>query len=154
MELNLFENNQISEKRSHWVKELIKFTADELNISEETEVSIHFVDIDEIHRINREYRDTDRPTDVISFAIEDGENDEFLDQFEDMVERDIGDLFICPEVVENHAKEYEHSFDRELGYTLVHGILHLSGYDHIKPEEEKVMISLQEQVLSGFGLEK
>lgn len=154
MELNLFENDQITEERSQWVQKLIKFTADELNISEETEVSIHFVDIDEIHRINREYRDTDRPTDVISFAIEDGENDEFLDQFEDMVERDIGDLFICPEVVEDHAKEYEHSFDRELGYTLVHGILHLSGYDHIKPEEEKVMIGLQEQVLSGFGLEK
>lgn len=154
MELNLFENNQINEKRATWVQELVAFTAKELNIPEETEVSIHFVDIDEIHRINKEYRDTDRPTDVISFAIEDGEDDNLFGQFDGMIERDIGDLFICPEVVENHAKEYLHSYDRELGYTLVHGILHLSGYDHIDPEDEKIMIGLQEKVLTNFGLEK
>ncbi|MGR3741747.1 rRNA maturation RNase YbeY [Companilactobacillus sp. DQM5] len=153
MELNLFANNQIDGKRIKWVEDLVNFTADELKISDLTEVSIHFVDINEIHRINKEYRNTDRPTDVISFAIED-EEEEFMDQFDDILEHDIGDLFICKEVVDNHAKEYEHSFDRELGYTIVHGILHLSGYDHIKPEEEKEMIGLQEKVLTKFGLEK
>jgi metalloprotein, YbeY/UPF0054 family len=66
----------------------------------------------------------------------------------------LGDLFISVEIVDEHAKEYEHSFDRELGYTIVHGILHLNGYDHIKKEDEKVMIGLQEKILSAYGLEK
>lgn len=154
MELNLFANDQIDDKRVRWVENIVDFTSEELKINELTEVSIHFVDKEEIHRINKEYRDTDRPTDVISFAIEDGEDEEFMEQFEEIEEHDIGDLFICKEVVADHAKEYEHSFDRELGYTIVHGILHLSGYDHIKPEDEKVMIGLQEKVLTKFGLEK
>lgn len=154
MELNLFTNNQIDDERIKWVENIVDFASKELKIDDLTEVSIHFVDKDEIHRINKEYRDTDRPTDVISFAIEDGDEEDFMEQFNEIEDHDIGDLFICKEVVEAHANEYGHSFDRELGYTIVHGILHLSGYDHIKPEDEKVMIGLQEKVLTKFGLEK
>jgi len=79
---------------------------------------------------------------------------ECIGQFNQLLSIDLGDLFISVEIVDEHAKEYEHSFDRELGYTIVHGILHLNGYDHIKKEDEKVMIGLQEKILSAYGLEK
>ncbi|EFO71241.1 translation metalloprotein YbeY [Lactobacillus iners LactinV 01V1-a] len=69
----------------------------------------------------------------------------------DFVE-DIGDLFICPEVVEKHATEYETGFYREFGYTLVHGYLHLNGYDHIKDDEAEVMFGIQSKVLEEYGL--
>lgn len=153
MELNLYTNDQIDQERADWVKKIVQFTIDELNLTKEIELSIHFVDIAEIHSINKKYRDTDRPTDVISFAIEDGDETVF-EQFEDIVEEDVGDLFICLEVVADHAKEYGHSLDRELGYTIVHGILHLNGYDHIEKDDEEKMISLQEKILTEFGLEK
>ena len=86
---------------------------------------------------------------MISFAIEDGEDD--LPLMPGMA-KNIGDLFIDPLTVRRHAKEYGHSFERELGYTVVHGFLHLNGYDHIKPEDEAVMIPLQKKILTAYGL--
>ncbi len=105
-------------------------------------MSITIVSDEEIQRINREYRDTDRVTDVISFAIEDGEDD--LPDVPGLPEN-IGDLFIDPDKVRAQSVDYGHSFERELGYTVVHGFLHLNGYDHIKPEDEAIMIPLQEK---------
>ncbi|EKQ02664.1 metal-dependent hydrolase [Lacticaseibacillus casei 21/1] len=116
---------------------------------ENTEMSITLVGDDEIERINREYRETDRVTDVISFAIEEGEDD--LPLLPGMA-KNIGDLFIDPLTVRRHAEDYGHSFERELGYTVVHGFLHLNGYDHIKPEDEAVMIPLQKKILAAYGL--
>ena len=156
MNLNLYNDEKIVDAgRENWVKDLVKYTAEQLELDDNVEVSIHFVSKDEIQKINREYRDKDRATDVISFAIEDEDSDEINELLaEEGMERDIGDLFISPEIVEEHAKEYEHSVDRELGYTIVHGILHLNGYDHIDPDDEKKMIGLQNQILDGFGLTK
>lgn len=156
MDLEIFNDDKlIDEKRENWVKDLVKFTFNDLELKDSTELSIHFVTKDKIHEINKEYRDVDRATDVISFAINDGEDS--LDYIESQIPDlpvDLGDLFISVEIVDEHAKDYGHSFDRELGYTIVHGILHLNGYDHIKPEDEKVMIELQEKILSAYGLEK
>ena len=114
-------------------------------------MSITIVSDAEIQRINREYRDTDRVTDVISFAIEDGEDD--LPDVPGLPEN-IGDLFIDPDKVLAQSKDYGHSFERELGYTVVHGFLHLNGYDHIKPEDEAIMIPLQEKILDAYGLKR
>lgn len=139
-----------------WIEQLLDLAYTRISKTNKLEMSINFVSNDEIKKINREYRDKDRVTDVISFAIEDGGFDidmsDFLDD-PDFVE-DIGDLFIAPKVVEEHGKEYGHGFKREFGYTLVHGFLHLNGYDHIDPGEEKEMIGLQNQILDEYGLER
>lgn len=156
MDLEIFnDDNLIDENRQKWVEDIVDFTATELELADNTQLSIHFVTKDGIHEINKKYRDVDRATDVISFAINDGEDSlDYLEQQIPDLPIDLGDLFISVEIVKEHADEYEHSFDRELGYTIVHGILHLNGYDHIKPEDEKVMIGLQEKILSAYGLKK
>lgn len=153
MDLEFYDDDhRLDEAHTKLAKELVEFAGKELNKAADTEMSITIVSDEEIHRINKQYRDTDRVTDVISFAIEDGD-DEQLVGFPDMPEN-IGDLFIDPDQVVRQAKDYGHSFERELGYTVVHGFLHLNGYDHIKPEDEAVMIPLQEKILDAYGLSR
>ena len=103
----------------------------------------------------------DNYTDVISFALEDGDEkdfDVFFDsEFADMdidMPRLLGDIFISVDKTEEQAKDYGHSFERELGFLTVHGFLHLNGYDHQTKEEEKVMFSLQEKILEENNLER
>lgn len=108
--------------------------------------SIIFVDLEEIQRINREYRGLDRVTDVISFALEDTE---------DHINNDIrilGDIYICIPKMKEQANDYGHSIKRELSFLTVHGLLHLLGYDHMNEEEEKIMFGLQELVLNEAGI--
>lgn len=114
----------------------------------ELEFSVIIVDNKRIHEINKEYRGIDRPTDVISFALEDNEEIKF-DNY-----RVLGDIYISIDKVREQAKEYGHSEKRELAFLTVHGFLHLLGYDHIKPEEEKIMFARQEEILDGFGIKR
>lgn len=111
------------------------------------EFNIIFVDINKIHEINREYRGIDRPTDVISFALEDN-MDIMLDH------RLLGDIYICLEKAHEQALEYNHSYLRELAFLMIHGLLHLLGYDHMKPDEEKIMFSKQEDILNEYGIRR
>jgi probable rRNA maturation factor len=107
------------------------------------EMSVIFVDPEQIHEINRDYRGIDRATDVISFAIQDG-----VDAFEnELEENELGDIFINVQAIIDQAKEYGHSARREACFLFCHGLLHLLGYDHMKEEEEKVMFSLQDEIL-------
>lgn len=110
--------------------------------------NVIIVDDKEIHRINKEYRNIDRPTDVISFALED---DHSFNR-EDI--RVLGDIYISIDHVKSQSKEYGHSFKRELFFLAVHGLLHLLGYDHMKEEDEKVMFAKQEEVLSRYGIKR
>lgn len=112
---------------------------------ENVEFNIIFVDSNTIHEINKKYRNVDRVTDVISFALEDNETIK-LDH------RVLGDIYICIERAEEQAKEYGHSFLRELSFLTIHGLLHLLGYDHMEPEEEKIMFQKQEDILNEFGI--
>ena len=97
-----------------------------------------------IHRINRDYRNIDRVTDVISFASLDSEDF-------DMGERtELGDIFINRNRVFSQAEEYGHSVKREFLFLIVHGMLHLFGYDHMTEEEEKEMFALQKEVLGDL----
>lgn len=110
--------------------------------------SVVFVDEKEIQEINKEYRNIDKITDVISFAFEDNAKLVYNDF------RVLGDIYICiPRMIEQ-AKEYGHSEKRELAFLTVHGLLHLLGYDHQTEEEEKEMFALQELVLNGEGIER
>lgn len=114
--------------------------------AEEAILSVIFVNEEEIQDLNREYRNTDRVTDVISFAFEDTEN--ILPNGIRM----LGDIYICiPKMIEQ-AKEYGHSEKRELSFLVVHGLLHLLGYDHMNEQEEKIMFHLQDEILNSLGI--
>ena len=110
--------------------------------------NIIIVDNDEIHKINREYRGIDRPTDVISFALEDD------DTFVKTEQRILGDIYISIDKAIEQAKEYGHPLLRELCFLTIHGILHLLGYDHMEKEDEEVMFGLQERILSEYGIKR
>lgn len=107
-----------------------------------------FVGEEEILRLNRDYRKVDRVTDVITFALEDG------DDFQNPEFRTLGDVYICIPVAYKQALLYGHSRIREICFLATHGILHLLGYDHMEKEEEKVMFSLQEELLSGYEINR
>ncbi len=114
-----------------------------LDLEEDLEISVTFVRSRTIHKINLEYRDIDRPTDVISFAFRDGEDMMFAGE-----EKDLGDLFINIDYARRQAKEYGHSELREICFLFTHGLLHCLGYDHMKGEaEEAEMFALQDQIL-------
>lgn len=110
--------------------------------------SITFINDEEIHKMNLEYRGIDRPTDVLSFAFNDVEDNY------DMVVNVLGDIFISIPKMISQAKEYEHSEKRELSFLCIHGLLHLLGYDHQTLEEEKVMFDLQKEVLEDANITK
>ncbi|MCI8777812.1 MAG: rRNA maturation RNase YbeY [Bacilli bacterium] len=108
--------------------------------------NIIIVDNNYIHKLNKEYRGIDRPTDVISFALEDNA---------DLIQsnlRVLGDIYISIDKVYEQAKEYGHSNLREICFLMIHGFLHLLGYDHMEEAEEKVMFAKQEEILNGFGI--
>ena len=109
---------------------------------------IIFVTSEKIHEINKEYRNVDRVTDVISFALE--------DSIEGYVEeiRMLGDIYICVEKMKEQAELYNHSVLREMCFLTTHGLLHLLGYDHMEEDDEKVMFSLQEELLNEYGIKR
>ena len=113
------------------------------------EVSITLVDNDTIAALNREYRGVDAATDVLSFAMMEGE--EFLDFNEDD-EAIMGDIIISMEKVLEQAKEYGHSIEREFAFLVVHGTLHLLGYTHDGQQDTKRMRQREEEILEGLGL--
>lgn len=110
--------------------------------------NVIFVDNDYIHKLNKEYRNVDRPTDVISFALEDNKEEELSSV------RMLGDIYISIDKAREQALEYGHSLRRELSFLSVHGILHLLGYDHMKKEDEKVMFAKQEEILNAKKIER
>lgn len=130
------------------IDELLTFAKKQENIEEEAELSVMFVDKEEIQEINKMYRDKDKVTDVISFALEEDEPEiTGLD-----MPRVLGDIIICTDVAKEQADNYGHSFERELGFLALHGFLHLLGYDHMNEQDEKEMFGRQEQILNAYGL--
>lgn len=129
------------------LKGLLEFALKYQNLTN-VDFNVILVSEDKIHEINKEYRGIDRPTDVISFALEDNKDIEY-DNY-----RLLGDIYICDKKVLDQAKEYGHSVKRELSFLAVHGLLHLLGYDHMKPEDEKVMFGLQEEILDKYGIKR
>lgn len=129
---------------------------------EEYEVSISFVNNEEIRSLNEEYREIDSPTDVLSFPMMEFEDEDFLS--EDMQddpdaeyideELALGDIVISMEKAKEQAEEYGHSFERELAFLLTHGMLHLLGYDHEDDASEKEMFKKQEAYLKVLNINR
>ena len=129
------------------LEKYLKYVTKKLEI-EEAIFNIILVDTEEIHKINKEYRNVDRPTDVISFALEDNNT------FRNPEIRMLGDIYLCIPIAYEQANTYEHSRIREVCFLATHGILHLLGYDHMNSEEEKKMFHLQEELLSGYEMNR
>ena len=149
------DENLLEEETKNMLLELLEVAAKYENIDTNiAEMSLSFVDKEEIQEINRNYRGKDVPTDVISFAL----NDEVEDELDIIGIEDefnsLGDVIICVDIAKEQAKEYNHSFDREIGFLAVHGFLHLLGYDHMNEEDEKEMFEKQEAILEQFGLRR
>ena len=125
---------------------LLKKTLDHLHLFFDPIVSVTFVDNEFIHNLNNQYRHIDRPTDVISFAFLDNEeNKEQLLHGHGPV--CLGDIYISIDKAIAQANEYGHSLKRELSFLFIHGLLHLLGYDHMNEEDEKIMFALQDEIL-------
>lgn len=118
----------------------------ELKLKGEYFTDVTIVDNKTIHKINREYRNVDRPTDVISFAFLDEESEKDLKGGP----ISLGQIIISFEKAEEQAKEYGHSLKREMVFLFVHGMLHLLGYDHMVKEDEEIMFNLQDKILGGL----
>lgn len=152
------DNRQaLYEVEEDFITEIIKSTFHYLKFKEKYEVSISLVDNGEIAKLNKHYRQKEYATDVLSFPMLnltkgvtcEEELSKYYMPFKDIdIELPIGDIVISMEKVEEQSKAYAHSFHRELAFLLIHGILHLLGYDHERSvDEEKKMFGLQEDIL-------
>ena len=155
------ETGLVSEEIIKQTQDILEFAAQKTG-KEKKEMVVTFVTNERSHELNLEYRDTDRPTDVISLeykpeldiAVDEEDlldHPELAEMLEDF-DAYIGELFISVDKAREQAEEYGHSFEREMGFLAVHGFLHINGYDHYTPEEEKEMFGLQEEILTAYGL--
>ena len=146
MEIEIFnETNEDLEKELEELKTLL------INVSKDEGLdnilfNVIIIDNDRIRVLNREYRNIDHETDVISFALEDDKTFN-LEEI-----RVLGDIYISVEKARSQAKGYNHSFKRELSFLAIHGFLHLLGYDHMEKEDEEIMFKKQEEVLSRYEI--
>ena len=138
-------NNTNNDINTSELEDYIKYVVKELDI-ENAIFNIIFIDNKEIREINREYRNVDRETDVISFALEDN-MDVVYEDF-----RLLGDIYISYEKAIEQAELYNHSVRREVFFLATHGILHLLGYDHMEEEERQVMEQKQREIMERLDI--
>ena len=147
MEIDFFnETKENLDEDFKTVHEVLVHGLKKLKIDEAI-FNVIIVDNNYIHKLNKEYRNIDRETDVITFALEDDKT------FNPDI-RILGDVYISIDRVHSQSEEYGHSFLRELCFLAVHGMLHLLGYDHMEKEDEKVMFKLQEEILDEMGIKR
>ena len=145
LDFNSFDESLVSYQETY--EQLLNKALKHLKLNFEPYVSVTLVGNEFIHNLNRDYRHIDRPTDVISFAFLDGnENKDKIFQSGEMVI--LGEIYISFDKAREQAASYGHSLDRELKFLFVHGILHLLGYDHMNPDDEKIMFALQDEILA------
>ena len=118
-------------------------------------ISITLTTPAEIRKINKEFRNIDKETDVLSFPMfEKNEIDAIVEEGKNEIPETIGDIIISIPKVKEQAKEYEHSFARELAYMAVHGFYHLMGYDHMEEEEKRQMREKEENILNKLEISR
>lgn len=159
MQVELIDETEVVEQAfQDLVEDIVKFAADYMKYPANRECSITFISNERIREINREFRNKDAVTDVISFALNDDDADLFSMMEIEGEDTDfvttIGDIVISVDRAKEQAADYGHSIERELGFLALHGFLHLNGYDHQTPEEEAEMMGLQEEILTAYGLQR
>ena len=146
--VEIFNNTDEELKELETVKKVLNHAIKKEKLGK-VEFNVIIVDNNYIHELNKNYRNIDRETDVITFALED---DNTVVNGSDV--RVLGDIYISVDKARSQAEEYGHSFLRELSFLAVHGFYHLLGYDHMTEAEEKVMFAKQEEVLSECGIKR
>lgn len=156
MELTIIDHTdcKLQPAQEKLANDLLQLAAKKLQLGPDDEMSLTFVRNPEIKDLNREYRGVDRATDVISFAINDDEDVIVDAELAGELPKDLGDMFISVDKVAEQALFLGHSEERELGYLLVHGFLHLNGYDHEQKDDETRMFKLQKEILDDYGLSR
>ncbi len=163
--MQFFIENETDEAFDFDIEAVVKAVVEEVLDSEqcpyEAQVNVLLTDNEGIRQFNREYRDIDRETDVLSFPNLDFEEPGFYEIDEDMEaayfdpdsgELILGDIIISVDKVKEQAESYGHSRKREFAFLVAHSMLHLSGYDHMEPEEAKVMEAKQEAILQKLNI--
>ena len=147
MKVNIYnQSNKELKKEITELKKFVRFSVNELNIKD-CYFNIIFVNNDYIKELNKNYRNIDRETDVITFALED-------DKTVISKVRILGDIYISIDKAISQAEEYGHSLKREISFLTIHGILHLLGYDHMNEKDEKKMFSLQDEILNKADIRR
>ena len=144
VKIEIFNNSSFDLELNDFKKYFLSIMKD-LQV-EDALVNIIIVDNEEIKKINKEYRNIDNVTDVISFALEDVDFNTPI--------RVLGDIYISYDKVIEQAEKYGHSKKRELYFLATHGLLHLLGYDHMNEEDEKIMFSLQRELLDKYDIKR
>lgn len=142
------QNNliELDEKFEEQIQNAIKTSLEHLGFGLNYEISISIVNEDKIRKLNKEYRNNDSVTDVLSFPLFEGD---------DIPEEGmLGDIVICVERVKEQAKDFNHSEERELIYLTVHSLLHLLGYDHIEEDDKLEMRTKEKEIMKKLGIFK
>ena len=150
MEIDLAIMNEYDDFKDDYediYRKIIETACHLLKIDDDLDLSVIFVDDKKIHEINKDYRNIDRSTDVISFALEDNEQ-----YYLEGMPRELGDIFISIDHARLQAQEYGHSFYREMCFLFTHGLLHLLGFDHMKEEDEQEMFAMQDCILQELNI--
>ncbi|SHF48437.1 rRNA maturation RNase YbeY [Desulforamulus putei] len=147
---NLQEEIAVDDNLVKLVETVILETLQSEGYSPEAEVGLIFVDDNYIRSLNAEYRGIDKATDVLSFALNEGEDMPEAEEAEDL----LGDIVISLPTAQRQAEEYGHTFEREVAYLTAHGSLHLLGYDHQTEEDRQVMREKEEAILSRLNIRR
>ena len=146
IEINYDEIEELPKEES-LIKKVIETVLKEERVIQNLEVYVTLTNNEQIHKVNKETRNVDRPTDVLSFPMFEREEIDSLKEHEKEEIDILGDIIVSIEKVKEQAEEYGHSFERELAYLVTHGMLHLLGYDHMIEEEKVQMRKREEEIL-------
>lgn len=152
IEMNYSNDTSVSVYDENYFYNLSEIIFKHLQLDDYFIYDINLVSIDMIRQINKEYRNIDCPTDVISFAFEDDVNGANKIIPSSGIPRTLGEIFICVDKCIEQSIEYGHSLDREMGFLFTHGLLHLLGYDHMCEDDEKIMFKLQDEIMGIINL--
>lgn len=159
MLIEIIDDHQfLTTEQEKIIQDVIKIAAKRLGLGDLIELDISFVTNEVIQQLNYNYRQKNQPTDVLSFALEEVTSEfdtpiTYLDEKNDIqISRHLGDIIISFAKAVEQAADYGHSLDREIAFLVVHGFLHLNGFDHQTEEDSKEMFALQEEVLQEYGL--
>ena len=151
IEINYDEIEKLPKEES-LIKTVIETVLKEEKIIQNLEIYVTLTNNEQIHKTNKETRNVDRPTDVLSFPMFEREEIHFLKEVEKEEIDILGDIIVSIEKVKEQAIEYGHSFERELAYLVTHGMLHLLGYDHMVEEEKEQMRKREEEILEILNI--
>ena len=146
------EKYEIGEELMLMIEKVISECEDEEGLEFDNEISLTFTDNENIRQINKDYRDIDDKTDVLSFPMYEIEDLEEEKKSKSKNLKPLGDIVISMEQADEQAKQFGHSFEREVCYLICHSMFHLMGYDHMTDDEKKIMREKEEKIMTRLNI--